>query len=117
MEVVSLSLNVLDAYEPILIDYPGIAHSEQNEHTSDTVHFLQIWATPWRRGLTPQYHTVSFDEELKQWTTGYIVAFLWYALRTSLEPSPLLRLTYVTLARICMARVRQVTSRRDSTDT
>jgi hypothetical protein len=27
---------------------------------------LQIWATPWRRGLTPQYHTVSFDEELKR---------------------------------------------------
>ncbi|RAO67976.1 uncharacterized protein BHQ10_003988 [Talaromyces amestolkiae] len=44
----------------------GIAHSEQNEHSSDTVHFLQIWATPWRRGLTPQYHTVSFNEELKR---------------------------------------------------
>ncbi|EEA26277.1 pirin domain protein, putative [Talaromyces marneffei ATCC 18224] len=44
----------------------GIAHSEQNEHSSDTVHFLQIWAMPWRRGLTPQYHTVSFDEQLKR---------------------------------------------------
>lgn len=44
----------------------GIAHSEQNEHPSETVHFLQIWALPWRKGLTPQYHTVSFDETLKR---------------------------------------------------
>lgn len=48
------------------IIYQGIAHSEQNEHSSDTVHFLQIWALPWRRGLTPQYHTASFDENLKR---------------------------------------------------
>ncbi|KAH8689530.1 putative pirin domain protein [Talaromyces proteolyticus] len=44
----------------------GIAHSEQNEHKSEPVHFLQIWATPWRRGLLPQYHTLSFDDKLKQ---------------------------------------------------
>lgn len=30
------------------------------------VHFLQIWALPWTRGLTPQYHTMSFDEEPKR---------------------------------------------------
>ena len=40
----------------------GIAHSEQNEHKSDWVHFLQIWATPWKRGLPPIYHTDTFTE-------------------------------------------------------
>lgn len=44
----------------------GIAHSEQNEHTRDTVHFLQIWAIPWKRGLTPKYHTRHFDDEEKR---------------------------------------------------
>lgn len=44
----------------------GIAHSEQNEHKSDTVHFLQIWAIPWKRGLTPRYHTKTFPDEEKR---------------------------------------------------
>ena len=44
----------------------GIAHSETNEHASDTVHFLQIWARPWTRGLKPRYHTQSFDEARKR---------------------------------------------------
>ncbi|KAI1864714.1 hypothetical protein JX265_008438 [Neoarthrinium moseri] len=44
----------------------GIAHSEFNEHHKDTVHFLQIWAIPWKRGLTPRYHTRHFDEEAKR---------------------------------------------------
>jgi quercetin 2,3-dioxygenase len=44
----------------------GIAHSEQNEHPSDWVHFLQIWATPWKRGLRPIYHTSTFSEEDKR---------------------------------------------------
>ncbi|KAL9130373.1 MAG: hypothetical protein Q9217_001431 [Psora testacea] len=44
----------------------GIAHSEQNEHGSDEVHFLQIWALPWRRGLPPTYHTMTFDDESKK---------------------------------------------------
>lgn len=43
----------------------GIAHSEMNE-SDEEVHFLQIWALPWTRGLTPQYHTMSFDEEAKR---------------------------------------------------
>lgn len=43
----------------------GIAHSEQNE-ADDVVHFLQIWALPWARGLTPRYHTQSFPEEAKR---------------------------------------------------
>jgi quercetin 2,3-dioxygenase len=44
----------------------GIAHSEFNEHNKDTVHFLQIWAMPWKRGLPPRYHTRTFDEEAKR---------------------------------------------------
>lgn len=44
----------------------GIAHSEQNEHPRDTVHFLQIWAIPWKRGLTPIYHTRHFDDAEKR---------------------------------------------------
>ncbi|KAI0125234.1 RmlC-like cupin domain-containing protein [Xylariales sp. AK1849] len=44
----------------------GIAHSEQNEHRKDTVHFLQIWAIPWKRGLPPRYHTQRFPDEEKR---------------------------------------------------
>lgn len=44
----------------------GIAHSEQNEHRKDTVHFLQIWALPWKRGLPPRYHTKTFPDEEKR---------------------------------------------------
>jgi quercetin 2,3-dioxygenase len=43
----------------------GIAHSEQNESDKE-VHFLQIWALPWARGLTPRYHTKTFSEEAKR---------------------------------------------------
>ncbi|KAJ2892869.1 pirin (iron-binding nuclear protein) [Zalerion maritima] len=44
----------------------GIAHSEFNEHTKNAVHFLQIWAIPWKRGLPPRYHTMNFDDEEKK---------------------------------------------------
>ncbi|KHO00195.1 RmlC-like jelly roll fold protein [Metarhizium album ARSEF 1941] len=40
----------------------GIAHSEFNEHETETAHFLQIWAVPWRRGLSPRYHTRTFSD-------------------------------------------------------
>lgn len=43
----------------------GIAHSEQNE-SEQQVHFLQIWALPWARGLTPRYHTRTFSEAAKR---------------------------------------------------
>ncbi|RFU35046.1 hypothetical protein B7463_g1309, partial [Scytalidium lignicola] len=43
----------------------GIAHSEFNESEKE-VHFLQIWALPWARGLTPRYHTRTFSEEAKR---------------------------------------------------
>ncbi|KAI5921874.1 RmlC-like cupin domain-containing protein [Camillea tinctor] len=44
----------------------GIAHSEQNEHHRNPVHFLQIWAVPWKRGLTPRYHTRHFADDHKR---------------------------------------------------
>jgi quercetin 2,3-dioxygenase len=44
----------------------GIAHSEENEHDKDTVHFLQIWVLPWSRGLPPTYHVANFTEEAKR---------------------------------------------------
>lgn len=44
----------------------GIAHSEFNEHKKDTVHFLQIWALPWKKGLKPRYHTRHFTDEEKR---------------------------------------------------
>jgi hypothetical protein len=43
----------------------GIAHSEQNESDKE-VHFLQIWALPWARGLKPRYHTQTFSEDAKR---------------------------------------------------
>ncbi|KAH8426369.1 pirin family protein [Aspergillus melleus] len=43
----------------------GIAHSEMNESNKE-VHFLQIWALPWKRGLVPRYHTKSFADEEKK---------------------------------------------------
>lgn len=43
----------------------GIAHSEQNENDKDWVHFLQIWALPWKKGLPPTYHTSTFSEAEK----------------------------------------------------
>lgn len=49
----------------------GIAHSEQNEHASAEVHFLQIWALPWKRGLPPTYHTATFSEEAKR--NGFVM--------------------------------------------
>lgn len=44
----------------------GISHSEYNEHSKDWVHFLQIWALPWKRNLPPIYHTSTFPEEDKR---------------------------------------------------
>ncbi|KAL8771441.1 MAG: hypothetical protein Q9209_003109 [Squamulea sp. 1 TL-2023] len=44
----------------------GISHSEHNEHNSEPVHFLQIWALPWKTGLTPRYHDLSIEEDKKR---------------------------------------------------
>ncbi|KAL8725426.1 MAG: hypothetical protein Q9166_007358 [cf. Caloplaca sp. 2 TL-2023] len=52
----------------------GISHSEHNEHNTDTVHFLQIWALPWKSGLTPRYHDLSIDEEKKRQGFAVIIS-------------------------------------------
>lgn len=44
----------------------GIAHSEQNEHSSKWVHFLQMWVKPWSKSLPPNYHTAIFPESEKR---------------------------------------------------
>lgn len=43
----------------------GIRHSEYNRDKQDEVHFLQIWAKPNKRGLTPHYETKKFTDEQK----------------------------------------------------
>lgn len=43
----------------------GIRHSEKT-HGTKPVHFLQIWASPWKRGLTPAYFTRHFTDDEKK---------------------------------------------------
>lgn len=44
----------------------GIAHSEYNHSSSDTVHFLQIWIIPNAKGLPPSYEQTHFDRTTTQ---------------------------------------------------
>jgi quercetin 2,3-dioxygenase len=44
----------------------GIRHSEYNRNKDEEVHFLQIWARPDKRGLTPHYETKKFTDEMKK---------------------------------------------------
>lgn len=44
----------------------GIAHSEVNDDAHVPVHFLQIWADPWKRGLRPRYHSMTFPDAAKR---------------------------------------------------
>ncbi len=41
----------------------GVAHSEFNPSQSQSVHLLQIWILPNRKGLTPGYEQKAFSEE------------------------------------------------------
>ena len=43
----------------------GIRHSEYNRNKQEDVHFLQIWAVPNIKGLTPTYKTRKFTDEMK----------------------------------------------------
>ena len=43
----------------------GIRHSEYNRHGNDEVHFLQIWPSQNKSGLTPHYETKKFTDEEK----------------------------------------------------
>ena len=63
----------------------GIAHSEENEHASQEVHFLQIWALPWRKGLPPTYHTMTFSEEAKRNRFATIISPLKAGLKATSE--------------------------------
>src|SRR6202451_2967372 len=40
----------------------GVMHSEFNPSKKDPVHLLQIWLTPDRRGLKPEYEQLSFPD-------------------------------------------------------
>jgi quercetin 2,3-dioxygenase len=44
----------------------GVRHSEFNASKTDTVHFLQIWIIPERRGIAPSYEQKSFTPEQKR---------------------------------------------------
>lgn len=44
----------------------GIRHSEYNRNKNQECHFLQIWAKPNQRGLTPKYETKKFSDEEKK---------------------------------------------------
>ncbi|HEY7099946.1 MAG TPA: pirin family protein [Terriglobales bacterium] len=44
----------------------GIRHSEMNASDTDSVHLLQIWVMPNRRGVEPSYEQKSFPVEEKQ---------------------------------------------------
>ncbi|KAK4124873.1 RmlC-like cupin [Parathielavia appendiculata] len=43
----------------------GVTHSEYN-HGRDPVHFLQIWAIPWKRGLAPRYDWGRYNDDDKR---------------------------------------------------
>jgi quercetin 2,3-dioxygenase len=43
----------------------GIRHSEYNRNRKEDVHFLQIWAKPNVKGLTPSYKTRKYTDEMK----------------------------------------------------
>lgn len=44
----------------------GIRHSEYNRNKEEDVHFLQIWAKPNLKGLSPSYKTRKYTDEMKQ---------------------------------------------------
>ena len=44
----------------------GIRHSEYNRNRNEDTHFLQIWAKPNVKGLSPSYKTRKFTDESKQ---------------------------------------------------
>lgn len=43
----------------------GVRHSEKT-FGNGPVHFLQIWALPWKKGLTPAYFTRHFKDDEKK---------------------------------------------------
>ncbi|TFK51969.1 RmlC-like cupin [Heliocybe sulcata] len=51
----------------------GIRHSE-HAHGEEQLHFLQIWAMPYQRGLQPKYYNRRFTDEEKTNKLAMIVA-------------------------------------------
>jgi quercetin 2,3-dioxygenase len=45
----------------------GVAHSEFNPSPTDTVHLLQIWLVPDKKGYTPRYEQKAFDTANGKW--------------------------------------------------
>ncbi len=44
----------------------GVTHSEFNYGKAEPVHFLQIWAVPWKRGLPPRYDYGRYGDDAKR---------------------------------------------------
>jgi redox-sensitive bicupin YhaK (pirin superfamily) len=45
----------------------GIVHSEMNPSPDETLHLLQIWILPERRGLEPAYEEIELDRVQRGW--------------------------------------------------
>jgi redox-sensitive bicupin YhaK (pirin superfamily) len=45
----------------------GVAHSEFNPSATDTVHLLQIWLVPDKKGYAPRYEQKGFDAASGKW--------------------------------------------------
>lgn len=46
----------------------GIRHSEYNHSTTDSVHFLQIWIMPEKKGIAPSYEQKTYSDHEKTGT-------------------------------------------------
>lgn len=44
----------------------GVSHSERNESNDKPLRFIQMWLTPRRRGLTPNYGSLVADATCNQ---------------------------------------------------
>jgi len=52
----------------------GVVHSEQNDSTTEPVHFLQIWLLPSKAGLPSGYEQTAFSDAEKQGKLRLIVS-------------------------------------------
>jgi redox-sensitive bicupin YhaK (pirin superfamily) len=52
----------------------GVTHSEFNASKTDTVHFLQIWLIPDKRGIKPGYEQKTFTEAEKRGTLRLVAS-------------------------------------------